>query len=251
MGQFDIVFEHIAKADFVIEVVDARCPNITRSRKLEEFVVKRQNKKLIIVINKADLVPPKFAQQTLEEFSSEFPTCFVSSKEREGMEFLKTILSKQLPNKNLRGVVVGFPNVGKSSIINFLSKKKGASTSPMPGHTKKAQTIRVSEKLMIFDVPGILPPDEKFSVLTSTLRPEKSKHVVKDAVELLNAISKAEGNNFEEAYGIKLDFNIELIEEVAKKLNFKLTKGEWDVERAARTIVYDWNSGKLKAWGFD
>lgn len=249
MGQWDLVLESIKKSDFVIEVVDARCPKITRSGKFEKFVVEKLKKPLVIIINKSDLVPIEFAEKTRNEFSKEFPTCFVSVTKREGMEFLKTVLGKISPNKDSVAVVVGYPNVGKSSIINFLAKRRSTSVSSIPGHTKKSQIVRVTEKLKILDVPGILPPDEKFSALTSSLRPEKSKQIVKDALDLLEMMEKSEGNNFMDIYGIKLDLNNEIFEEIAIKRNYKIQGNIPDIERAARTVLYDWNSGKLTAWG--
>src|SRR3989344_5493559 len=251
MSQWDIVFESMKKADFMIEVVDARCPRITRSRKLEDFVSKKEKKPLLIVINKSDLVPTRYLEKIREEFQNDFPTAFVSTRKREGMEFLKTIINKVSPSKDSIAIVVGYPNVGKSSVINFLAKRHSASTSSVPGHTKSAQIIRVSEKLKIFDVPGVLPPEEKFKSFTGTLRPEKSKQIIKDAIELIETITKGKGNNLEEVYGMKFDLKSEFFEILAKKRNMKLAKDEYDIMKAARTVIYDWNSGKLTAWGFD
>ncbi|MFH1126534.1 MAG: GTPase [archaeon] len=247
MGQWDLVIVSIKESDMVLEVIDARVARETRSLKLEELVEK-MGKKLIIVINKTDLVSADFEKKIRAELKKEHEIVSVSTKDRKGTGFLKGAIKKYNPKLVC---VVGYPNCGKSSIINMLAHTSGAKTSSVPGYTKHAQWIRLSKETKLLDTPGVVPSDEKFSVFTGSVRPEKLKVAEVAAAQLLVKIKDdAEGTNIEEFYKVPLDDVDEFLSALALKRNY-LLKGGFDVERAARQVIRDWNTGKLTAWWYD
>lgn len=246
MGQWDVVIKSIKESDVVVEVVDARVVGETRSKTLERLIEKL-GKKLIIVVNKTDLVPREFDDLIRRDIKKEYDVVSVSTKERKGTGFLKGAIKKHSPRTVS---VIGYPNTGKSSLINMLSHRSSARTSSVPGYTTGAQWIRFTKDIKLLDTPGVLPAGEKFSVFTSSIRPEKLKVAQVAAMELLSKIMDALGSNIDEVYNVPLVDVDTYLEDVAKKRNF-LMKGGVDVERAARQVILDWNTGKLTAWWYD
>lgn len=245
MNQWNMVIGLIKKADIVLQVVDARCPQQTRSPKLEK-IVKDLEKPIVVIINKADLVPNEVLTKTMALFEKDYPTVFVSVKQRTGVLQLKSMLRKIVKQDSV-GIMVGYPNVGKSSVINLLVRKQSASVSPTPGHTRHEQIIRIDDNFSLLDVPGIVPSEDRFSPLTSTIK-AGSKSVTKHACNLLAEILEAKGTNFSEMYGIELNDEDDVLEVFAKKHNYRKSGGGYDLERAATKIIQDWNAGKLSAW---
>lgn len=245
MGQWDLVISSIKESDIVLEVIDARAAKETRSEKLEKLI-ESLGKKLIIVINKTDLVPNEFDRKIRDDIKKSYDVVSVSTKERKGTGFLKGAMKKYNP-KNVS--VVGYPNTGKSSLVNMLSRSAGAKTSSVPGYTRTVQWIRISEGIKLLDTPGVIPSDEKFSVFTGSVRPEKLQNPQHEAFMLLEKIKSAEGSNIEGLYKIPFNDLENYLEEFAKKRNY-LIKGGFDTDRAARQIILDWNTGKLTAWWY-
>ncbi|MCC6066061.1 MAG: 50S ribosome-binding GTPase, partial [Thermofilum sp.] len=129
-----IVRKVVREADVVLEVVDARDPMATRSRELERMAAE-EGKKLVIVINKADLVPREVLEEWKRVLSREYPTIYVGARERLGTRFLWRIIKRVTGKRPVVVAVVGLPNVGKSTILNVLKGRHSVSTSPVPGWT--------------------------------------------------------------------------------------------------------------------
>ena len=146
-GFFDRVYWIIENSDLLIEVVDSRFPEKTRNRKIEGFV-KRKGKELIIVLNKSDLVSKNNADKTKKEIQKEFPCVFISSTERQGTRRLRELILIKTKNKGNIVGVIGYPNTGKSSIINVLSGKK-VKTSVTSGFTRGQQIINAGKFKLI------------------------------------------------------------------------------------------------------
>jgi len=171
----------INNSDIIIEVVDARFPKDSRIFMLEKYI-KKINKKLIIAINKADLVPEDFLLVVKEEFEREFPTVYVSCKTRKGSRRLREVIKDNIDeNKEKNYVaVVGYPNTGKSSIINLLVGRRKTGVAPIPGFTKGIQLVRLSKKIYLCDTPGIIvPKSEELKVILGMIDPSKVKNPVK------------------------------------------------------------------------
>ena len=142
--------------------------------------------------------------------------------------------------------VLGYPNVGKSSLINAMKGKRSAPTSSTSGFTKGVQKIRADNKLVFLDTPGVIPYKEKDSskhVFIGTIDFNRAKDPEKIVVDLMEKYPR----QIEEHYGIKLSPDFEhSIEMIAKKRNLLMKQNKPDTERASRMILKDWQTGKIQ-----
>jgi len=238
----------VKNADVVLEVVDSRDPLSTRSKKLEALVM-ALGKPLIIVINKADLVPREILEEWKNLLEREYPTIYISARERLGTTFLWKAIKRVVPRtKDVVVVAVtGFPNVGKSTIINILKGKHTAGTSPIPGYTRDPMRVRVSKWLRVIDTPGVIPleGDEDELVLRFALSPEKLEDPIPATLKLIKKALSIDPNVFEKTYGVKSREPYKLLEELAERRKLYLKGGKLNVEEAARIILRDWQNGTL------
>ena len=244
-----VVKEVIDEADLIVEVVDARDPIGTRNRKLEKLV-QESGKPLLIVMNKADLVPKEWAEEYKRR--SEIPLVFISARERKGTGILrkeikklaKPILEEQ---GKVKVALIGYPNVGKSTIINTLKGKRAVGTAPIPGYTKGKQLIRLSKRIWLLDSPGVVPIDEFDElVIKGGFPADKIEEPVKPALKLISRILETRREAITEKFGIT-DFESE--EEILRKIGEKrgLIKagGEVDLEETARWLLREWQTGSF------
>ena len=150
-----IVNKVIDQSDIVLEILDARFLEETKNKNIE-YRIKNRNKILIQVINKCDFVDKKY----MDKVKKELENCvFVSAKEHLGTTLLKNKIKKLANKKKIRDPIVGvigYPNVGKSSVINALKGKGSAKTSPEAGYTKGKQYLRVDKDFLMIDTPGVI-----------------------------------------------------------------------------------------------
>lgn len=242
-----VVRKVLRKSNVVLEVVDARFAHETRNRELEISSAKA-DKKLVIVINKADLLPKDKAKKLLEEFSKDEYTVLMSSKERKGKKRLMGFLSMFAKKKDIFVTVIGYPNTGKSSVINYLKGRHSARTSIHAGETRGKQYLRISERIMLVDTPGVLPyfkgGEGRLAVL-SAKNPQKMRNRDYAAQKIIEEL-KAQGAK--ELFGVPLvgnDFE-KILEEIAIKKNRLKQGGEPDVDSMARMIILNWQKGKIR-----
>ncbi|MEM1684262.1 MAG: GTPase [Nanopusillaceae archaeon] len=232
-------------SDILLEVVDARFPKDSRIYKLEKLA-KKMGKKLIIVINKSDLVPEDFLYLVKEEFNVEFPTVYISCKTRKGSRELRRKIKDLIPKEKKKVYigVFGYPNTGKSSTINLLVGRGRAKVSPVPGFTKGLQLIKLSKKVYLIDSPGvIIPKKEEILAVLGSLDPSKLKNPISSVKFLLDKIQK---ENILETYGIDNYSSVEdLLIKLREKYNVRLENWkDW----LSRKILYDWINGKIKGY---
>jgi len=156
MGFWPVVLNVLRNSDVVLLLVDARMPEIARNSEIIRKVESMNNKRLVIVFNKLDLIGRKDIEKLRKEYPNSF---FVSATKKTGVKNLKIILENMAENWNrssLRVGFVGYPNIGKSTLINLIAPGARAKVSSMAGTTKKTQWIRVG-KLRVMDSPGIIP----------------------------------------------------------------------------------------------
>lgn len=230
----------IKESDIILEVLDARIPLETRNEKIEK-IINKYKKELILVINKSDLVPEDFAKKVKERFEYEYPTVFVSCKTRKGLRALRKAIKIYSPEKEkvLIGVV-GYPNTGKSSLINSLVGRHRALTGSLPGITKGIQIIKLSRKFYLIDTPGVFPVENlEKAVIIGAIDPSKLEHPEKCCLLLLNKILEKYDNI--KLYGIEIKDPIKFLENLSKKLNKNLRE-------TCIKILLDWIKGNIKVY---
>ncbi|MBI2573433.1 50S ribosome-binding GTPase [Candidatus Woesearchaeota archaeon] len=227
-------------ADIIIEVLDARSIDETRHPEIEQKVL-LSGKILLYVITKCDLVD---ITQLKKDRGNLRPSVYISSREHLGTTMLKKkILMLSHGEKCVVGVV-GYPNVGKSSLINALAGRGAARTSSESGFTKGLQKIRVDSKILLLDTPGVFPSKEKNDAKhgrTGAVDYAKIKDpelaamtLIEDEFDLIRRYYEVDGVDAEE-----------ILEQIAHRLKRLLKGGQPDLEATSRLILRDWQTGKM------
>ncbi len=254
----DIISEIIKVSDIILEVLDARFPDETRNKDVEEEI-HRMGKKLIYVINKVDMVDIEKKKEELRLLKL-YPYVFISCKERIGAGELRDKIKMEakrviLPHAEMRRVqvgIIGYPNTGKSSLINFLTGRSAAGVGAQAGFTKGMQKIRLTADIMILDTPGVIPQldyshsdSEMLSKHAKVNARDYSK--VRDPEYVVHTLMKDFGPQIEAFYGVKVDGDSEKLIDIVGQAKKMLKKGgEVNEDRAARLILKDWQAGKIK-----
>lgn len=257
-----LITEHLKAVDVAVELLDARIPMSSANPMVENLV---QNKPRIIVLNKSDLADVKITEKWIEYFKKEnidvIPVSTYNGKDKKKLinlirEKAKPVLEKWqrrgLKNRSVRIMILGIPNVGKSTLINFLSGSKATRTENTPGHTKGKQWVRLSSGLDLLDTPGVLWP--KFEDQNAALKLAATGAIageIFDSYEvvttLLAALKEISPQILKEKYDIE-DVNQDtqiLLELIGKRRGCLLPGGEIDSTRAEALVLTDFRSGKL------
>lgn len=239
-----LVNKVIGEADIIILLLDARLIKETRNPEIE-LKVRRANKPLIYVITKSDLVK----KETLEKRHLR-PSVFISAKDHSGITILRNriLIEGKRAYKNKKDFkvgVLGYPNVGKSSLINAMKGKRAAPTSSVSGFTKGIQKVRADNRLMFLDTPGVIPYMEKDNTKHAFIGTIDFNRVKDPDMVVMELMEKYPGE-IESHYGVESDDIEVAIELISKKHNMLRKGGVADVDRAARMILKDWQTGKIK-----
>ena len=234
---WEIVNKVIRKADVILMMLDARSINETRNWEIESKVL-ANDKPLIYVITKSDLI------QWMPRVKVK-PYVFVSSKNRSGLRTLLRIVRESTKKKSITVGVLGYPNVGKSSLINALKGRKSAPTSNLTGHTKGLQMIRIATDIMLLDTPGVIPYKEHDKVkhaLIGTIDYTKDEDPEYTIVEIM----KRYPGRIEKYFGVRKIINKEkTLERITIQRNALKKGGVPDLDRMARKILQLIQSGKI------
>ncbi|KRH92247.1 nucleolar GTP-ase, partial [Pseudoloma neurophilia] len=158
------LYKVLDTSDVIIHVLDARYPKLFLSKQIIDYIKEHEYKNLILVLNKVDLIPAHITQKNIEILSKYFPTIAMHSKSLSnfyGKLDLFNLLRqyKKIHKKTISVGFVGYPNVGKSSIINILINKNSVKAAPLAGETQNWQHVKLDKGINLFDCPGII--DEK------------------------------------------------------------------------------------------
>ncbi|KAM3845600.1 guanine nucleotide-binding protein-like 3-like protein isoform 2-T3 [Vipera latastei] len=267
----------IEAADVILEVLDARDPQGCRCPQVEEAVVQAgTDKRLVLVLNKIDLVSKEIVAKWLKYLKNEFPTvAFKSSTQQQsknlqqshvpvtrassdllgsaacvGADCLMKVLANYCRNQDVRTTitvgVVGFPNVGKSSLINSLKRSRACNTGATPGITKSLQEVQLDKHIKLLDCPGIVmasPTSDAAMILRNCIRIEQLADPVSPVEAILKRCNKQQ---IMQHFSVP-DFQntTEFLAYLAKRQG-KLKKGGMpDHEKAAKAVLNDWTSGKI------
>ncbi len=243
----------IDSSDVVVEVLDARDPLGTRAPHAEAFIRKEaSHKHLIFLLNKCDLVPTRVTAAWLKYLSKEAPTlafhASITNPFGKGsfINLLRQFAKLHADKKQISVGFIGYPNVGKSSVINTLKKKKVCKVAPIPGETKVWQYITLMKSIYLVDCPGTVQPSgnsEEDAVLKGVVRIEQLRQAEDYIEPLLQRVRK---EYITRTYGIgEWEDAIDFLEQYARKIG-KLLKGcEPDTNAAAKLVLHDFQRGRL------
>jgi hypothetical protein len=242
----------IDQSDVLLEVVDARMPYMTRNRNVEGRIT-RNGKSFILVLNKADLITKHMRDDLVKRAMSK-KMVFVSSKKRTGIAELKRMIFAIAGKRRYAGRisvgVVGYPNTGKSSVINALTGRSAAKVSPVVGVTRGVQWISGGEDIMFLDTPGVVPPDNKDEsekAMMSVIDPEKLEDPELAARKIIQLFLNNDRHGLERFYGVAAatDDALEIILQIGEKKKFLSKGGKVDIARASLRVIMDWQRGHL------
>lgn len=260
--------------DVVIEILDARIPISSQNPEMKQIT---QNKKKIIVLNKCDLSDENDNKKWMEYFIKQgYKVVLVDSNTGKGInevikqiqvvmvDELKRLAEKGRIGRKTRVMVVGIPNVGKSSFINRIAKKNSAEVGNKPGVTKQKQWIRINDEIELMDTPGVLWPkfeSEEVALnlaFTGTIK-DDILEITEVAYSLIKFLLENYRNNLIERYSLNEQVineilsqdqeenqNIyEIMQLIGKKRGAIISGGNIDDEKTSKIILDDFRSGKL------
>ncbi|GAA6039085.1 hypothetical protein JCM8097_005312 [Rhodosporidiobolus ruineniae] len=248
------LYKVIDSSDVLIHVLDARDPMGTRCESVETYLAKeKKGKKVIYVLNKVDLVPGWVAARWVKILSKVAPTiafhASINNSFGKGslIQLLRQFSTLYSDKKQISVGFIGYPNVGKSSIINTLKKKAVCKTAPIPGETKVWQYITLMRRIYLIDCPGIVPPSardtESERVLKGTVRVE---HLSDPAAHIDFLLHRVRKEYMARTYGIQEWTNAEdFLSKLANKMGKLHRGGEADYRTVATMVINDWIRGKI------
>lgn len=243
----------VDSSDVLLQVLDARDPLGTRSSYLEKYLkTEKPHKHLIFILNKVDLVPVWVTQRWVAILSAEYPTvafhASITHPFGKGslINLLRQFAKLHIDKKQISVGFIGYPNVGKSSIINTLRKKKVCKVAPIAGETKVWQYITLMKRIYLIDCPGVVYPSaetDSEKVLKGVVRVELINNPEDYIEEVLKRVKK---EYIQKTYKInEWPDHINFLEQLAQKTGKLLKKGEPDITTSAKMMLNDWQRGKL------
>lgn len=264
------IMEDIKLIDVIIEILDARIPIASQNPDIRQITY---NKKKIVVLNKSDLASEVETKKWLNEFEKQGIKAIATDSNigkgiKETLKAVQEIMREDVEkaackgriNKNIRIMVVGIPNVGKSSFINRMTNKKSAQVGNRPGVTKQKQWVRISNNIELLDTPGVLWPkfeNEDIALKLAFTGTIKDEVVDKENIAY-NLLKYLENNNKNELFErykltetkidsiiVEEDKILELMNIIAKKRGSIISGGEVDYEKISSILLNEFRTGKI------
>ena len=253
--------EDIKLIDLIIELVDARTPLSSRNPDIDEL---GKNKTRMILLNKSDLADPVATRKWMEYFSSKgIETVEVNARNGSGLKNIQAAVAKAcadkierdrkrgILNRPVRAMVVGIPNVGKSTFINSYAKKACTKTGNKPGVTKGKQWIKLNKTLELLDTPGILWPKFEDNLIGMRLAfigsiNDQILYSEELAADFIKYLDSCYPKCISEYYGFdKKEDVYETLQEIARVRRCLGKNETLDIKKAAMILMDDFRSGKI------
>ena len=268
------ITEDLKLVDVIVEILDARIPISSQNPEIQEII---KNKKKIIILNKSDLSDEKDNKKWINYFTKKGSrVVLANSNTGKGVDEVIRQIQKAMQNeideykekgrigRKIRVMVVGIPNVGKSSFINRIAKKNSAGVANRPGVTKQKQWIRINENIELMDTPGVLWPkfeSEEIALnlaFTGTIK-DDILEIMEIAYQLTKFLLKEYKSNLLERYSLDENEVNEILQQeqaenqniyevmqlIGRKRGAIISGGNVDDEKTSRIILDDFRTGKL------
>ena len=250
---WDELYKVIDASDVIIEILDARDPIGTRTKHAEEHIKKNcPHKHIVLLINKCDLVPTKVTSLWVKHLRKEYPTIAFKSSVTNPfgkatlIQLLKQFDSLHKDKKNINTGFIGYPNVGKSSVINTLKKRGVCKVAPIPGETKVWQYVMLTRRIYLIDCPGIVYNEgesEAQIVLKGVVRAERLENPEEYIDEVLK---RAKPESLEKLYDVRGWTDAEdFLKLIAQRFGKLKKGGEAHSDIVAKMVLNDWQRGKI------
>lgn len=266
----------VEESDVLLEVLDARDPMGCRAKAVEAAILEKGGKKIVLVLNKIDLVPQEVVTQWLTYLRHEFPTvafrCNTQTQKNrlartkgdfdtmdalDGaaclggdnlLELLKNYCRSQSLKKSITVGIIGYPNTGKSSLINSLCRSKVAPEGARPGFTRTVQEIKLDKDVILLDCPGIVFSNTEENSADIVLRNAVEMEKIADPVPVVDAVlRRCPRERLMELYQIPVyRSSEEFLAHVSHKIGRLKKGGIPDYRAAAISVLRDWQTGKIK-----
>lgn len=253
--------EDIKLIDVIIELVDARIPRSSKNPDIDSLA---QGKSRILLLNKSDMADAAKTQAWISYYEKQgFLALAVNSKKKNELKQVNALVQKAcekkiehdrkrgIKNRPVRAMIVGIPNVGKSTFINSFAGKACAKTGNKPGVTKGKQWIKINKNVELLDTPGILWP--KFEDQAVGLRlaligsiKEEILNTTEMAMEFIGFLKKSYPGVLVERYSVdESKENLEILEEIARIRGCLMKGNQTDIDKAGRLLLEDFRSLRL------
>ncbi len=258
-----MIEDNIKLVDAVCEVIDARIPHASRNPDIDRLAA---GKPRLVILNRADLADPEITKRWKESFERQGMAVletdarsgkgvggFVPAVRRLLADKLREYEAKGQSGRPLRVMILGIPNVGKSTFINKVAGRKAAAAGDKPGVTRGRQWINIDRYLDLLDTPGILWPkfdSQEVGELLAVTNAIKADVIDKETLgaNFMLRLRSMYPAAIEARYKFTPDEDangFELLEQAAKKRGFLVSRGEYDIERMANTLLSEYHDGKL------
>ncbi|MCR5848435.1 MAG: ribosome biogenesis GTPase YlqF [Lachnospiraceae bacterium] len=258
--------ENIKLVDLVIEIIDARAPLSSRNPDIDRLA---KNKFRLVLMNKSDMADKEENLRWVSYFEEKNIKCvLINSRTKQGINNLDKIIrevcrekierdkKRGIVKRSIKCMVVGIPNVGKSTFINALSGKASAKTGNKPGVTKGKQWISIKNDFELLDTPGILWPkfEDKSTGVVLALIGSVNDDILQFeelAFSLISELNAKYPGIFKEKLDIDATDEIDILKEYSEKRSLLKAGGEIDVQRGAKMLIDDFRSNKLGYFTLD
>eukprot|EP00009_Paramoeba_aestuarina_P004463 CAMPEP_0201516088 /NCGR_PEP_ID=MMETSP0161_2-20130828/7495_1 /ASSEMBLY_ACC=CAM_ASM_000251 /TAXON_ID=180227 /ORGANISM="Neoparamoeba aestuarina, Strain SoJaBio B1-5/56/2" /LENGTH=1035 /DNA_ID=CAMNT_0047913101 /DNA_START=79 /DNA_END=3184 /DNA_ORIENTATION=+ len=247
------LYKVVDSSDVIVEVLDARDPTGTRCPHIEEHLKKhRKTKHLILVLNKCDLIPSWVTKRWITTLSAEFPTLAMHSSltnpfgKGSLIQLLRQFGALHKDRKQISVGFIGYPNVGKSSLINTLRAKKVCSVAPIPGETKVWQYITLFKRIFLIDCPGVVYPsgDSETDIVLKGVTRVENLEAPQDYIAAI--MERCKPDYLRNLYKVSTwEDDTDFLSQIAKRTGKLLKKGEPDLKTVAKMILHDWQRGRI------